>query len=60
MLRTWAHGIPLPRILRANVQYLDNKLDDIRVRIKFQRDIRDGELLFVVNNSWCTDVTNFC
>ncbi|KAK1806288.1 hypothetical protein P4O66_000165 [Electrophorus voltai] len=32
-------------ILLANVQSLDNKLDDLRARIKFQRDIRDCNLL---------------
>ena len=32
-------GIPLPSILLANVQSLDNKVDELRARISFQRDI---------------------
>ncbi|KAK1786155.1 hypothetical protein P4O66_017870, partial [Electrophorus voltai] len=44
-LRARAHRARLPSILLANVQFLDNKLDDLRVRIKFQRDIRDCNLL---------------
>ncbi|KAK1788980.1 hypothetical protein P4O66_015872 [Electrophorus voltai] len=44
-LRACAHRAPLPSILLANVQSLVNKLDDFRARIKFQRDIRDCNLL---------------
>ncbi|KAK3575526.1 hypothetical protein QTP86_029290 [Hemibagrus guttatus] len=33
------------RILLANVQYLENKLDDLSARVKFQRDIQDCNLL---------------
>lgn len=44
-LRARAHRTPLPSILLANVQSLENKLDDLRARIKFQRDIRDCNLL---------------
>jgi hypothetical protein len=36
---------PLPSILLANVQSLDNKVDKIRARVAFQRDIRDCNLL---------------
>jgi hypothetical protein len=32
-------------ILLANVQSLDNKVDELRARISFQRDIRDGQIL---------------
>ncbi|KAK3505997.1 hypothetical protein QTP70_003344, partial [Hemibagrus guttatus] len=32
-------------ILLANVQSLENKLDDLRAKVKFQRDIRDCSLL---------------
>ncbi|KAK3557053.1 hypothetical protein QTP70_024467, partial [Hemibagrus guttatus] len=32
-------------ILLANVQYLENKLDDLSARVKFQRDIQDCNLL---------------
>lgn len=44
-LRARAHRTPLPSILLANIQSLENKLDDLRARIKFQRDIRDCNLL---------------
>ena len=40
-LQGWAHCTPLPTILLANVQSLDNKVDEIRARVAFQRDIRD-------------------
>ncbi|KAK1791055.1 hypothetical protein P4O66_002099 [Electrophorus voltai] len=50
-LRARAHRAPLPSILLANVQSLDNKLDDLRARIKFQRDIRDCNLL-CFTESW--------
>ncbi|KAK1788618.1 hypothetical protein P4O66_002690 [Electrophorus voltai] len=35
---------PLPSILLANVQSLDNKLNDLRTRMKFRRYIRDCNL----------------
>jgi len=43
-LRERAHSPPLPSILLANVQSLENKMDDLRVRISFQRDIREHPL----------------
>ncbi len=36
-LRKSAHSPPLPSLLLANVQSLDNKMDDLRARISFQR-----------------------
>ncbi len=36
-LRKRAHSPPLPSILLANVQSLENKMDDLRARIRFQR-----------------------
>ena len=39
-----AHHPPLPSILLANVQSLDNKIDKIRARVAFQRDIRDCDI----------------
>ncbi len=36
-LRERAHSPPLPSILLANVQSLENKMDDLRARIRFQR-----------------------
>ncbi|KAK3509535.1 hypothetical protein QTP70_001183 [Hemibagrus guttatus] len=44
-LRDCAHRTPLPSILLANIESLENKLDDLRARVKFQRDIRDCNLL---------------
>ncbi|KAK3507146.1 hypothetical protein QTP70_008620 [Hemibagrus guttatus] len=44
-LRARAHHTPLPSIQLANIQSLDNELDDLRARVKFQRDIRDCNLL---------------
>ena len=43
--RRHAHHPPLPSILLANVQSLDNKVDELRVRSSFQRDIRDCNIL---------------
>ncbi len=36
-LRERAHSPPLPSILLANVQSLENKMDHLRARISFQR-----------------------
>ncbi len=53
-LRKRAHSPPLPSILLANVQSLKNKMDDLRARISFQRDIRDckGEREVVCGQVW--------
>ncbi len=40
-LRRRAFRPPLPNILLANVQSLDNKLYELRVRISYQRETRD-------------------
>ena len=45
-LRRRAHHPPLPSILPANVQSLDNKVDEIRARVAFQLDIRDCNILY--------------
>ncbi|KAK1789101.1 hypothetical protein P4O66_015048 [Electrophorus voltai] len=50
-LRAQALRAPLPSILLANVQSLDNKLDNLQARIKFQRDSRDCNLL-CFTESW--------
>ncbi len=50
-LRKRAHSPPLPSILLANVQSLENKMDDLRARISFQRDIRDRNILC---STWLT------
>ncbi len=52
-LRNRAHSPPLPSILLANVQSLDNKMDDLRARISFQRDIRDCNII-CLTETWLT------
>ncbi len=52
-LRKRAHSPPLPSILLANVQSLENKIDDLRARISFQRDIRDCNIL-CLTETWLT------
>ncbi|KAI3370677.1 hypothetical protein L3Q82_007089 [Scortum barcoo] len=42
---------PLPSILLANVQSLDNKLDELRSRMAFQRDIKNCNVL-VFTETW--------
>ena len=37
--------LPLPSILLANVQSFDNKLDEVRSRISYQRDIKNCNIL---------------
>ncbi len=51
-LRKRAHS-PLPSILLANVQSLENKMDDLRARISFQWDIRDCNIL-CLTETWLT------
>ena len=51
-LRKRAHRAPLPSILLANVQSLDNKVDEIRARVAFQRD-RDCNVL-CFTETWLT------
>ena len=52
-LRRRAHRTPLPSILLAKVQSLDNKVDEIRARVAFQRDIRDCNVL-CFTETWLT------
>ncbi len=52
-LRKRAHSPPLPSILLANVQFLENKMDDLRARISFQLDIRDCNI-FCLTETWLT------
>ncbi len=51
-LRKRAHSPPLPSILLANVQSLENKMDDLRARTSFQRDIRDN--ILCLSETWLT------
>ncbi len=52
-LKERAHSHPLPSILLANVQSLENKMDDLRARISFQWDIRDCNIL-CLTETWLT------
>ncbi len=52
-LRKRTHRPPLPSILLANVQSLENKMDDLRARISFQWDIRDCNI-FCLTETWLT------
>ncbi len=52
-LRKRAHSPPLPSILLANVQSLENKMEYLRARISFQRDIRDCNI-FCLTETWLT------
>ncbi len=52
-LRKRANSPPLPSILLANVQSLENKMDDLRARISFQRDIGDCNI-FCLTETWLT------
>ncbi len=52
-LRERAHSPPLPSILLAIVQSLENKMDDLRARIRFQQDIRDCNIL-CLTETWLT------
>ncbi len=52
-LRVRAHSPPLPSILLANVQSLENKMDNLKARISFQRDIRDCNIL-CLTETWLT------
>ncbi len=52
-LRERAHSPPLPSILLANVQFLENKMDDLIARISFQWDIRDCKIL-CLTETWLT------
>ncbi len=52
-LRKRAHSPPLPSILFANVQSMENKMDDLRARISFQWDIRDCNII-CLTETWLT------
>ncbi len=52
-LRKRAHSPPLPSILLANRQSLENKMDNLRAWISFQWDIRDCNIL-CLSETWLT------
>ncbi|XP_071243339.1 LON peptidase N-terminal domain and RING finger protein 2-like isoform X3 [Salvelinus alpinus] len=48
---------PLPSVLLANVQSLENKLDDLRLRLSYQRDIKNCNILRFTE-TWLNDDTD--
>ena len=50
-LRKRENRPPLPSILLANVQSIENKLDQLRSRIAFQRDIKNCNV-FILTETW--------
>ncbi|KAL3066110.1 hypothetical protein OYC64_016119 [Pagothenia borchgrevinki] len=50
-LRKRENRPPLPSILLANVQSIENKLDELRSRIAFQRDIKNCNV-FIFTETW--------
>ena len=44
-IRRGVSNPPLPSVLLANVQSLDNKMDDLRSRLSYQRDIKNCNIL---------------
>ncbi|XP_036439332.1 uncharacterized protein LOC118816846 [Colossoma macropomum] len=53
-LRRRAHRPPLPTILLANVQSLENKLCELHARVAFQREIRDCSVI-CLTETWLSD-----
>ncbi|KAI4903867.1 hypothetical protein NFI96_004566, partial [Prochilodus magdalenae] len=54
--RKWCFNPPLPSILLANVQSLENKIDELNARIKFQRDIESCCVL-ALTETWLSAAT---
>jgi hypothetical protein len=52
----WSNKPPLPSILLANVQSLDNKIDDLRGRLNYQRDIQNCNIL-CFTDTWLNNDT---
>ncbi|XP_049336921.1 uncharacterized protein LOC125802521 [Astyanax mexicanus] len=55
-LRRRAHRPPLPTLLLANVQSLDNKLCELHARIAFQREIRDCSVICLTETWLSADI----
>ncbi|KAF1378906.1 hypothetical protein PFLUV_G00195360 [Perca fluviatilis] len=52
-LRNRPHRTPLLSFLLANVQSIENKLDELRARIKYRRDMRDCNSI-CLTETWLT------
>ena len=50
-------NLPLPSVLLANVQSLDKKIDELRARISYQRDIKNCNVL-CFTDSWLNNDMN--
>ena len=44
-IRRRANRLPLPSVLLANVQSLENKIDDLQLRLSYQQDIKNCDIL---------------
>jgi hypothetical protein len=47
-------NLPLPSILLANVQEVENKSDELKARISYQQDIKNCNIL-CFTESWMND-----
>ena len=47
-------NLPLPSVLLANIQSLDNKIDELRSRIPYEGDIKNCNVLSFTE-SWLND-----
>ena len=56
-IRRRVANLPLPSVLLANVQSLDNKLDELKARLSYQRDIKNCNIL-CFTESWLNDDMN--
>jgi uncharacterized membrane protein len=56
LVRIWqrVRNLPLPSVLLANVQSLDNKMDELRSRLSYQWDIKNCSIL-CFTESWLND-----
>ena len=55
-IRRWSNKPPLPSILLANVQSLENKIDDLRRILNYQREIQNCNIL-CFTEVWLNDDT---
>jgi hypothetical protein len=56
-IRRRASKHPLPSVLLDNMQSLENRIDDLRLRLSYQRDIKNCNIL-CFTESWLNDDTD--
>jgi hypothetical protein len=56
-IRRRVANLPLPSVLLTSVQSLDNKLDELKAHLSYQRDIKNCNIL-CFNESWLNDDMN--